>query len=91
MQITYTKNCTKIYDSYLLKSDIDIHAIITEIIDVRWRKGLPMTRDFNSYFREIKAHNRLYRLGIARSHTKDVDLEEHNSKLMEIVWRIIGG
>lgn len=87
MEIKYTKNCTKIYDGYKCN---DVDKLVDEIIKTRYGKKLPITRDHTSYVREIKAHNRLYKLGIARSHTKDVDLEENIAKNNELIWRIIG-
>lgn len=87
MKIIYTKTCTKIYDSY--KYDAD--KLADEIIKTRYKAKLSITRDHTSYAREIRGHDRLYKLGLFKSHTKDVDLEEQNSKLMEIIWRIIGG
>lgn len=87
IKIKYTKDCTKIYDSY----KYNVHEVVDEIMKSRYEIKLPITRDHTSYAREIRGHNRLYKLGIARSHTKDVDLEENIAKWKELVWRIIGG
>ena len=87
MEIIYTKNNTKIIDSY--KYDPKLAA--RELFYTRQFKDLPTTRPLKSYIREIKAHNRLYKLGIARSHTKDTDCEENIAKWKEMLWRIIGG
>ena len=86
MEIKYTKNCTKIYDSYKYNA----HEVVDEIMKSRYEIKLPITRDHMSYVRELKGHNRLYKLGIARNRTKDVDLEENQSKLWELIWRIVG-
>lgn len=88
MKITYTKTCTKIYDSYLLQ-DKEIEAIAWKIYAHRYVEYLPQTRTEKSYINEIKAHNRLYKLGLFRSHTKDTDLEEPISKFMEIIFTIL--
>ena len=85
--IIYSKYNTKVMDGYLEKN---IERTVQEIIEVRKIKGYPVTRTKASYIAEIKAHNRLYRLGIKRSHTKDVDLEERINKFIDIIWRIIG-
>lgn len=90
MKITYTKTCTKIYDSYLLGSDYLIRKVAVEIATTRIIKNLPQTRTERSYCNEIKAHNRLYNLGLFRSHTKDTDLEEPISKFKEIIYSILG-
>lgn len=87
MRASYSKNCTTVYNSYLIK---DISYAVDEIIAHRKSIGYPVTRTKSSYVSEWKAHNRLYNLGIARSHTKDVDLEENLSKKTEIIWRILG-
>ena len=89
MKITYTKTCTKIYDSYKLKNDNKIREIVWEIYIHRSVEEMPQTRTHESYFNEIKAHNRLYNLGLFRSHTKDVDLEEPISKLKELIYAIL--
>ena len=89
MKITYTKTCTKIYDSYLLGSDYLIRKVAVEIATTRIIKGLPQKRTEKSYINEIKAHNRLYNLGIFRNHTKDTDLEEDIKKWKERIFRII--
>ena len=87
MRIKYTKNCTTVINSYAVK---DISCAVDEIIAYRKSINYPVTRTKSSYVIEWKAHNRLYNLGIARSHTKDVDLEENLSKKNEIIWRILG-
>ena len=89
MKITYSENETKIYDSYLLGSDYLIRKVAEEIATTRIIKGLPQKRTEKSYINEIKAHNRLYNLGIFRSHTKDTDLEEDIKKWKERIFRII--
>lgn len=48
-----------------------------------FKTGYESKRDIDSWIREWKAHNRLYRLGIYRSHTKDCDLNED-----EKWWRL---
>ena len=85
--IIYSKYNTKIMDGYLEK---DISKKVDEIIEERKKKGYPVTRTKASYIAEWKAHNRLYRLGIKRSHTKDVDLNEYQKKGEDLIWRILG-
>ena len=87
MQIIYTKNNTKIIDSY----KYNVSNVVKTILQERMEKNLPITRSMKSYANEIKAHNRLYRLGIARSHTKDTDCEENIKGWKDKVFRIIGG
>lgn len=87
MKIIYTKNNTKIIDSY----KYDVSLVVKTMLKERKEKGLPITRTSASYSKEIKAHNRLYKLGIARSHTKDCDCEENIDKCKDILFKIIGG
>jgi integrase len=87
MNINYSKDNTHVEDSYKVK-DIDIEVM--QIIRERQYRGLPISRTFDSYVREWKGHNRLYKLHLFRSHTKDVDLEEPSKWYLEIVWLIIG-
>ena len=90
MKIKYTENCTKICDSYEMKTDNAIKEIALHIATTRMIKDLPQTRTEKSYCNEIKAHNRLYKLHLFRKHTKDTDLEEPISKFMEIIYSILG-
>jgi len=85
--IIYSKYNTKIIDGYLEKN---ISKKVDEIIEYRKRMKYPVTRTKASYIAEWKAHNRLYRLGIKRSHTKDIDLEERINKYKDIIYRVIG-
>ena len=85
--IIYSEYNTKVMDGYM---QANIERAVQEIIEVRKIKGYPVTRTKASYIAEWKVHNRLYRLGIKRSHTKDVDLEENIDKCKDIGYRILG-
>jgi hypothetical protein len=86
MKIIYTENNTKIIDSYKYNASWLVNVIVKE----RLEKSLPITRSMISYASEIKAHNRLYKLGLFRSHTKDCDCEENIKKWKDILFKIIG-
>lgn len=86
-KVRYTKKLTKIYDSYLIK---DVKAEVKDIIIKRQKEGYKTNRTIGSYIRETKAHNRLYKLGLFKTHTKSTDLEEDIKLWKEIVYRIIG-
>lgn len=85
--IIFTKDNTHVEDSY---KSTDIGLEVCYIIRERYVRGLPQTRTFESYVREWKGHNRLYKLHLFRSHTKDVDLNENNSVIEELIWKLIG-
>lgn len=87
MKIRYFKNKTKIYDSYLMKN---VKEELEEIIGLRIDMRYKVTRSMKSYIAETKAHNRLYKLGLWKKHTKNCDLEENIKLWKEIVYRIIG-
>ena len=87
MKITYKNKLTKIYNSYLLT---DIPIVIDEVIEKRKEKGFDINRSRRSYIAKTKAHNRMYKLGLFKKHTKNTDLEEDIKLWKEIVYRIIG-
>lgn len=87
MKVEYTKKKTTIYDSYLIKN---VSKEVKEIIKERMEKGYETNRTLNSYIRETKAHNRLYKLGLFKKHTKSTDLEENIKLWKEIAYFIIG-
>ncbi len=84
-----TKGNTKLFDSYLI-SDEELNKVVKEIIKARYEKGYKVTRSEKSYIREIKVHNRFYRLGILKKRTKDTDLEEPISKTKEKIYNMLG-
>ena len=88
MRIIYTENNTKICNSRLIENN-EIWEVVYRIMEQRKCRNLLVTRTQLSYCNEIKAHNRLYKLGLFKSHTKDVDLEEPIKKWKEILYSII--
>lgn len=91
-------NKTHIENSYLITSNSLIEEEVMWVMERRNINKLPVTRKKNSYIREWRGHNRLYKWNIARSHTRDVVLDEYigaKGKLKgifnELIWLIIGG
>lgn len=91
MEVNYSQNNTQVKNSYLLSTTKAIREEVEEIVDYRKMTKRPVTRSINSYVREWRGHNRLYKWGIARSHTRDVDLNENNNIIEELLWLILGG
>lgn len=91
MEIIYSKDNTKVIDSSSVKNDKSIRNMVEWLVEERKMRKYPITRTVDSYVREWKGHNRLYEMGISKSHTKDVDLNENNNILEELLWKIIGG
>ena len=89
--IIYTKDNTKVIDSYKITDRNEIRKQVLWIIEERKIRKYPITRTVNSYVREWIGHNRLYEIGYKQDHTKDADLNENNSIIEEIIWLIIGG
>ena len=89
MQADYRETYTKVYDSYKY-SNSEIEQAVEEIMRKRKELGLPVTRTKSSYISEWKSHNRLYKLGIQRSRTKDVDLEEEIDQTRNFLYSIFG-
>lgn len=75
-----------IYDSYMIP-ERDMGNILYEF---KKTTGYNSKRSIKSWVREWKAHNRLYKLGLFRSHTKDCDLEEHEAWWKLLIYNIIG-
>ena len=92
VEIYYFKDYTKITNSYLLTND-EIEDVAKEIEFSRHNKfdwKCTHNRRKASYIEEIKAHNRLYKIGLFRSHTVDTDLEEDLNNFEKITWFILG-
>ena len=90
MQIVYSPNNTKVINSYLLSTRKAIKEEVEWIKENRIARHYKVNRTTNSYVREWLGHNRLYKWNIARSHTRDVDLNEKQNLLEKIIWLIIG-
>ena len=76
MKIEYHEKYTKVYDGYKYTNS-EIKQAVKLIIEKRKELGLPVTRTESSYVNEWITHNRLYKLGIEKNRTRDVDLEEN--------------
>jgi hypothetical protein len=89
MIIEYYDTYTKVYDGYIYTNE-EIELAVKDIIKDRKELGLPVTRSEASYISEWKSHNRLYKLGIKRNRTKDVDLEENINPTRNFLYSILG-
>ena len=84
-----SKDLTTIHHSYLMNEE-DVEDLIDEIIATRKKKKYKVTRSKESYVREVKAHNRLYKLGLFKKHTMHTDLQENIVWWKEFIYWIIG-
>lgn len=88
-QCNLTPSNSHVTDSYKLQNK-KIDSFVTQLILARLDLDYPVDREHKQYVSEIKAHNRLYKLHIARSHTADVDMEEPIVWWKQLFFDIIG-
>lgn len=81
---------SKIINSYLISTKNDYKELIDTLITCRKNLNYVISRSNKSYEYEVRAHNRLYKLGLFKSHTKDTDLEENIKWYLDLLFRIIG-
>lgn len=80
VKIQYDKNNVRIIDSHKVKEK-DMKDILFWFL---FKTGYESKRDIDSWLREWKTHNRIYKLRLLRKHTADCDLEEN-----ERCWRLL--
>ena len=92
VDIIYYVDNTKVTNSYLL-TDEEIEEVANEIEYSRHSKfdwKCIHLRKADSYIKEIKAHNKLYKMNYKVDHTRDTDLEEKVCKWKELAYWLIG-
>lgn len=87
--ISVTEDLTTILNSHLVDNK-DVNNIVETIIEKRKKKNYKVTRSRESYVREVKTHNRMYKMHLFRKHTKDCDLEENIVWWKDIFYWVIG-
>ena len=85
--IEYDAGNVRIVDSYKVKKEEDMLEVL---IWFKLKTGFRSRRSMDSWIREWKAHNRMYKLGIYRSHSRDCDLEELEKWYRRLVYWFIG-
>ena len=89
MKVICNENCNTVLKCYEIEYK-ELDEIILALMASRILNNLKITRSYNSYKRELKAHIRLYKLGLFKEHTKDADLEENIKLWKEIFYLLIG-
>ena len=95
IKVTFTTGenpCIHIQNSHLVKKGADIKEALKYIHLMDGYKDLQAngyTRSMGSEYREWKAHNFLYRLGIARSRTVTCDIDQNESKYRRFIYAIL--
>ena len=87
VRIQYNSQNIHIANSYQVENIYDM-KIILRLFKIK--TGYCSKRSLKSWIKEWKAHNRLYRLGFFKSHTKDCDLEENEKLHRLIAYQILG-
>ena len=86
-RIQYNSENIRIIDSYEITNPKDMIVILKLF---KLKTGYRTKRSLKSWIKEWKAHNRLYKLGLFKSHTKDCDLEENEKIHRLIAYQILG-
>lgn len=92
VDIIYYVDNTKVTNSYLL-TDKEIEEVANEIEYSRHSKfdwKCIHLRKADSYIKEIKAHNKLYKMNYKVDHTRDTDLNEKMTSFEKIAYFILG-
>lgn len=84
-----TENNIKIIDSYKVENKSKMKEVLYAI-QYKHPECKVFKRSYNSMIAEWKTHNRLYHLGIKKSHTKDVDINYPIKWYVELLYRIFG-
>lgn len=81
-------NNIKVIDSFKIEKKKEIREAVIEILE---KGSLYYTkRSIGSMVREWKFHNRLYKLGLFISHTKDCDLEANEALYRRFIYFFFG-
>lgn len=87
INIEYDAGNIRILDSYKVHSAAYMQMVLNMFAI---KTGFKSKRTMKSWLKEWKTHNRLYRLGLFKSHTKDCDLEENEKVHRLIIYEILG-
>lgn len=87
IKIKYNAADVRILNPRKAKSEEFMKSVLEEF---KFRTGFVSKRSMNSWVREWKAHNRLYKMGLFKEHTIDCDLEENEKWYRLIAYWILG-
>ena len=88
MAVQILSNRIKIIDSYTITDRSKMKEIIYAIQHAH--PEIKFDRTYNLLVSEWVAHNRMYKWGIRRDKTKDVDLEFEEKWYNKLIFKIIG-
>jgi len=84
-----TEDNVKIIDSYKITSKSKMIELLYTI-QYKHPECKSFKRSYRSLIGEWRCHNILYRLGIEKDRTKDVDLDAYPNWLYKLIYWIIG-
>lgn len=87
VKIQYNNSNVRIINSYKVKSRAYMKMVLQEFLK---QTGYKSKRSIKSWLKEWKAHNRLYNLGLYKTHTVDCDLEENEKLHRLIIYEFLG-
>lgn len=89
ISVSFNQSNIHISDSYKLIKRTHMKDCLNIIRYASVNRGIFYSRSLNSWIREWKAHNILYKLGIYKERTSSVDLNEKESKLRRFGYFIL--
>mgnify|MGYP003296888632 CR=1 FL=1 len=89
LHISFDELNIHIEDSYQVKTKKEMEAILWIVEGASFNRGISYARKRASWIREWKAHNLLYKLGLFKSRTKSVDLNENESWFKRLGYFIL--
>ena len=89
LEFSYTKDNIHIFKSYLIDRENMDEWLDLIRRSIRSASGLVYKRSNDSWRSEWIAHNVLYNMGIQRSRTSEVDLNEDETKFRRFCYSVI--
>ena len=88
LKVRYSSTNVHVNDSYIIGGK-DIPSWAQRIKSVGEQNGHVYSRTTKSWINEWKAHNLLFKLGIERGRTRDVDLDDNESTFRRFCYVIL--
>ena len=88
LKVRYSRTNVHVNDSFMVTSK-DIEFWVAYIIVQGAKNGFVYSRSADSWIREWKAHNLLFKLGIEPARTRDVDLNEDETIIRRVGYFLL--
>lgn len=88
LKVCYSSTNVHINDSYIVGCK-DIPSWVQCIKSAGEQNGYTYSRSVQSWINEWKAHNLLFKLGVAPARTRDVDLNEDETMLRRVGYFLL--